>query len=93
MLGIILCLEILRGKEATKTKEFNASFGATAGCTMCLAQLVAPVREGEERPSAEGDAWFDSVTHIANLHSIIIIVCCKSKIRVLSFQRHILEQL
>lgn len=45
-----------------KTKEFNASFGATAGCTMRLAQLAAPVQEGEEKPLVEGDAWFGSVT-------------------------------
>jgi hypothetical protein len=50
-----------------KIKEFIASFGATAGCTMCLAQLVALVREGEEKPLVEGDAWFGSVTCAAEL--------------------------
>jgi hypothetical protein len=67
VLGILLCLEIQRGKEGMKTKEFNASFGATAGSTMCLAQLAAPVREGEEKPLVEGDAWFGSVTCAAEL--------------------------
>jgi hypothetical protein len=62
VLGILLCLEIQRGKEGMKTKEFNASFGATAGCTMLLAQLAAPVREGEEKPLVEGDNRFGSVT-------------------------------
>jgi hypothetical protein len=62
VLGILLCLKIRREKEAMKTKEFNASIGATAGCTMRLAQLAAPVKEGEEKPLVEGDAWFGSVT-------------------------------
>jgi hypothetical protein len=62
LLGILICLEIQRGKEAMKTKEFNASFGATAGCTMRLAQLAAPVQQGEGKSLVEGDAWFGSVT-------------------------------
>ena len=32
-----------------KMKEFNASFGAMAGCIMHLVHLAAPVREGGEK--------------------------------------------
>ncbi len=45
-----------------KTKQYNESYGTSAGCTLHLAQLVALVREGEEKPLVEGDAWFGSVT-------------------------------
>jgi hypothetical protein len=60
-----------------KTREFNASFGATAGCTMRLAQLAATVREGEEKPLVEGDAWLVQVLVQLNLHCKIMIVSCK----------------
>jgi hypothetical protein len=33
-----------------KKKQFNERFGATGGCTLCLAQFVESVREGVEEP-------------------------------------------
>ncbi len=51
-----------KGEGSNETKEFNASFGATAGCTMHLAQLAAPVKEGEEKSLVVDDASFGSIT-------------------------------
>ncbi len=32
--GVLRFMEIQRGKEGMKTKEFNQSVGATTGCTL-----------------------------------------------------------
>jgi hypothetical protein len=61
ILGVLLALEIQRGKDGMKSKEFNSTIGATAGCTVRLAKEAHPVREGEPPALLEADAWFGSV--------------------------------
>jgi hypothetical protein len=64
---VLLALEIQRGKEGTRSKEYNSTIGATAGCTVRLAKLAHPVVEGEPKATVEGDAWFGSVRCAAAL--------------------------
>ena len=47
-------MEIQRGKEGMKSKEFNSEIGATAGCTLRLAKAVHLVVEGQP------EVWVDA---------------------------------
>ena len=47
ILGVLLAMEIQRGKGGMKNKEYNSQIGATASCTLRLAKAVHPVVEGE----------------------------------------------
>jgi len=44
-----------------RSKEYNSTIGATAGCTVRLAKLAHPVVEGEPKATVEGDAWLQEM--------------------------------
>ncbi len=67
VLGVLLVLEIQRGKEGMKSMTYNSTIGATAGCTLRLAKEALPIVEGETPALIEGDAWFGSVRCAAAL--------------------------
>jgi len=67
ILGVLLAMEIQRGKEGMKSKQFNSEIGATAGCTLRLAKAAHPVVEGEPEVRVDADAWFGSVRCAAAL--------------------------
>jgi hypothetical protein len=54
-------MEIQRGKEGMKTAKFNATMGATAGCTTRLLLNSIPQEEQRAKHGIRGDAWFGSV--------------------------------
>ena len=58
--GVMIFMEIQRGKDGMKEIKYNREFGATAGCTIRLAE-----RSSQELYSTKdivvGDAWFGSV--------------------------------
>jgi hypothetical protein len=57
--GIMLHLEVQRGKEPMKQLQYSLAYGATAGCTMRMAQAVKKCgqedqnRDGIETPFIE----------------------------------------
>ena len=53
--GVILFLEIQRGKEGMKDQVHHRALGATAGCTVRMSERCAQVK------GAKADAWFGSV--------------------------------
>jgi len=55
--GVIRHMEIQRGQEGMKTKQFNREVGATTGCTLRLLLNTIPPQSA----SVEHDAWFGSV--------------------------------
>ena len=64
--GVMMVMEIQRGKDGMQDIKYNREYGATAGCTMRLAE-----KSSQELYSTKdivvGDAWFGSVTAAANL--------------------------
>jgi len=64
--GVLVHLEIQRGKEGMKGAKYNASIGATAGCTLRCLEACATA-EGQQCNGIKGDAWFGSVTCAAEL--------------------------
>ena len=59
--GVCSVLEIQRGKVANPYMKHNKELGATAGCTMRLAEM-AQQAEHSNSDLIMGDAWFGSVT-------------------------------
>ena len=64
--GLMTVMETQRGRDGMKDIKYNREYGATAGCTMRLAE-----KSSQELYSTKdivvGDAWFGSVTAAANL--------------------------
>jgi len=58
--GVLVHLEIQRGKEGMKGAKYNGSIGATAGCTLRCMEACATA-EGQQCTGIKGDAWFGSV--------------------------------
>jgi hypothetical protein len=54
-------MEIQRGKEGMKTKQFNKEVGATTGCTLRLLLNTIPPQLATVKHGVHGDAWFGSV--------------------------------
>ena len=64
--GLMLHMEIQRGKAGMKDAKYNRSHGATAGCTRRLTEST----NQDEYSSADiiqGDTWFGSVTAATEL--------------------------
>jgi len=59
--GVIWHLEIQRGKERMKTKQFNREVRATTGCTLRLSLNTIPPQSASVKHGVRGDAWFGSV--------------------------------
>jgi hypothetical protein len=64
--GVLVHLEIQRGKEGMKGAKYNGSIGATAGCTLRCMEACATA-EGQQCTGIKGDAWFGSVSCAAEL--------------------------
>ena len=62
--GVMLHLEIQRGKEGMKGSRHNASMGATAGCTL---RLLEDTGTGQPCKGIKADAWFGSVVAASQL--------------------------
>jgi hypothetical protein len=62
--GVMLHLEIQRGKEGMKGSRHNASMGATAGCTL---RLLEDTATGQPCKGIKADAWFGSVVAASQL--------------------------
>jgi hypothetical protein len=58
--GCMIALEIQRGREGMKNRQYNAAFGNTAGCTLRLMDISGC-------KAVKGDAWFGSVRSCATL--------------------------
>jgi hypothetical protein len=54
-------MEIQRGKEGMKSKEFNLQVGATAGCTLRLLLGTIPEDANPYKHGIRADAWFGSI--------------------------------
>jgi hypothetical protein len=54
-------MEIQRGKEGMKSKEFNLQVGATAGCTFRLLLGTIPEDTNPYKHGIRADAWFGSI--------------------------------
>jgi len=59
--GVIWYMEIQRGKEGMKTKQFNREVGATTGCTLRLLLNTIPPQSASVKHGVRGGAWFGSV--------------------------------
>lgn len=60
IIGCMTALEIQRGKNVMKHQRYNASVGATAGCTLRLCDIG-------NKKGIKGDAWFGSVRTEINM--------------------------
>jgi hypothetical protein len=65
--GVLRCLEIRRGKQGMAHKKYNSLIGATAGCTLRLAEEKIAEDDESERHGVHGDAWFGSVKTASEL--------------------------
>ncbi len=54
-------MEIQRGKEGMKTKQFNSSVSATTGCTLRTLLGTIQPQVSPEKHGIRGDARFGSV--------------------------------
>ncbi len=59
--GALHFMEIQRGKEGMKTKQFNSSVGATICCTLRTLLGMIPPQVNQEKHGIRGAAWFGSV--------------------------------
>ena len=64
--GLMVHMEIQRGKDGMKEARYNRSHGATAGCTRRLAEATN-LDEYSRVDIIQGDAWFGSVSTAAEL--------------------------
>jgi hypothetical protein len=59
--GVLRHLEIQRGKQGMAAKKYNAIIGATAGCTLRLAEETIAEDDKNITHGISADAWFGSV--------------------------------
>ena len=65
--GIMLFLEIQRGKDGMKNQRLNNILGATAGCTVRMFEGSIGTQDANVGHGIKGDAWFGSVRAAAAL--------------------------
>ena len=56
----MIALEIQKGKEGMRDRQYNREYGNTCGCTLRLMNYTGCA-------GVKGDAWFGSVKNCANL--------------------------
>ncbi len=59
--GVMRCLEIQRGKVGMSVQKYNASLGATVGCSLRLIEQTIAPEAAALTHGLRGDAWFGSV--------------------------------
>lgn len=75
--GVMVYVEVQRGKDGMATKQYNSQFGATAGCSLRLVEASAYCgQDNQERIDAkeqgkklqfEADSWFMGTTFAEQL--------------------------
>ena len=65
--GVLRCLEIQRGKQGMMDKKYNMTIGATAGCTLRLAEDTIAEDDIGMTHGIRADAWFGSVKTASEL--------------------------
>ncbi len=68
-------MEIQRGKEGMKTKQFNKEVGATTGCTLRLLINTIPPQSATIKHGVRGDAcWFSRARIEGRLLLYIVVM-------------------
>jgi len=59
--GVMHCLEVQRGKVGMSVQKYNATLGATVGCSLRLIEQTIAPEAASLTHGLRGDAWFGSV--------------------------------